>query len=88
MTTCTRIKILLLAALLMTTAQAEEIATTDILSRTSEATLACAQWTPVGLCFWLKCTYFSCDVETSLKIGQVPPLPSRSSSLQDRIRLE
>jgi integrating conjugative element protein (TIGR03756 family) len=31
------------------------------------------QWTPVGLCFWLRCSYFECDVESSLKIGHYNP---------------
>ena len=31
------------------------------------------QWTPIGLCFWLQCSFFSCDVESSLKIGHYNP---------------
>lgn len=53
--------------------RAETISTTKIISRTAEATLACMQWTPVGLCFWLNCTWISCAVESSLKIGHYNP---------------
>lgn len=56
-----------------TQTRAVEVSTADILSRTADATLACMQWTPVGLCFWLRCNWFSCDVESSLKIGHYNP---------------
>ncbi len=59
--------------LFMSPVKATDISTTDILSRTAEASLACMQWTPVGLCFWLQCTWFSCNVESSLKIGHYNP---------------
>ena len=31
------------------------------------------QWMPVGLCFWLQCSWVSCEVESSLKIGHYNP---------------
>jgi len=68
-----RIGLLLLAFAVTPAAHSEDISTTEIVSRTAEATFACMQWTPVGLCFWLQCTWFSCDVESSLKIGHYNP---------------
>ena len=68
-----RTGLLLLCLALTPTAQAEDLGTTDILSRTAQASLACLQWMPVGLCFWLRCTWISCDVESSLKIGHYNP---------------
>ena len=64
------ISTLMLAALI---ARAGTISTTEIVSKTAEATFACMQWTPVGLCFWLRCSYFECDVESSIKIGHYNP---------------
>ena len=52
---------------------AADIRTTDIVEQTAEATFACMQWTPVGLCFWLRCSWYECSVETSLKIGHYNP---------------
>jgi integrating conjugative element protein (TIGR03756 family) len=54
-------------------AQAGNINTAEILSKTAEGTLACLQWMPVGLCVWLDCSLFSCSVQTSLKIGHYNP---------------
>ncbi len=53
--------------------RASDISTSEIVSRTAEAAIACMQWTPVGLCFWLDCGWFSCRIETSLKIGHYNP---------------
>jgi integrating conjugative element protein (TIGR03756 family) len=50
-----------------------DIRTTDIVEKTAEATFACMQWTPVGLCFWLRCSWYQCSVETSLKVGHYNP---------------
>jgi integrating conjugative element protein (TIGR03756 family) len=54
-------------------ARAGSISTADIASKTAAATFACMQWSPVGLCFWLKCSFFACEVESSLKIGHYNP---------------
>ena len=56
-----------------TTVHAGTITTPEILSKTSAATFACMQWTPIGLCFWLDCSFFACSVESSLKIGHYNP---------------
>jgi integrating conjugative element protein (TIGR03756 family) len=64
---------LMLVAGLACESRAAEITTADIVSKTTEATFACLNWQPVGLCFWLRCSYFECSVETSLKIGHYNP---------------
>ena len=57
----------------VTAARAGTISTGEIISKTTSATFACMQWTPIGLCFWLNCSYFECSVESSLKIGHYNP---------------
>ena len=71
----TRLCLLLLSLsmVLSPSTRAGSISTGDIISKTADATFACMQWTPVGLCFWLRCSYFECDVESSLKIGHYNP---------------
>jgi integrating conjugative element protein (TIGR03756 family) len=71
-----RVAPILLAGLLCASpadSSAGSITTAEIIERTSAATFACMQWTPVGLCFWLNCSLFSCSVESSLKIGHYNP---------------
>jgi len=53
--------------------RAGTITTPEILSKTAAATFACMQWTPIGLCFWLECSFFACSVSSSLKIGHYNP---------------
>jgi integrating conjugative element protein (TIGR03756 family) len=62
-----------LLALSTNPAQAGEITTTTILRHTAAATLSCARWTPVGVCFWLQCSLSGCAVRSSLKIGHYTP---------------
>ncbi len=57
----------------LTVARAGTITTPEILSKTAAATIACMQWTPIGLCFWLDCSFFGCGVKSSLKIGHYNP---------------
>ena len=67
---------LTIAVLLLTLAlptRASNISTTEIIQRTTRATFACSQWRATGLCFWLRCSWFSCDVEVSLKVGHYNP---------------
>lgn len=52
---------------------AGSINTAEILQRTASATFSCMQWRATGLCFWLRCSWFSCNVETSLKVGHYNP---------------
>lgn len=49
------------------------ISTAEILSNTTSAAVTCMQWRPIGICFWLRCTIYSCDVETSIKVGHYNP---------------
>jgi len=49
------------------------ITTTQILTQTASAALACMQWTPIGVCFWLLCSSYSCEVKTSIKVGHYNP---------------
>lgn len=49
-----------------------ELKTIDIVEGTIEC-LDCFDYEIVGICFWLKCTFFSCDVETSIKVKHYIP---------------
>jgi integrating conjugative element protein (TIGR03756 family) len=64
---------LALPLLMVASARAGTISTSDIISRTASASIACMQWMPIGLCFWLECTPFGCSVTTSLKVGHYNP---------------
>lgn len=33
----------------------------------------CLHWELLGICFWLKCTLFSCDIEESVRVGHYIP---------------
>ncbi|MDE0410799.1 MAG: TIGR03756 family integrating conjugative element protein, partial [Gammaproteobacteria bacterium] len=50
-------------------AHAGTITTSQIVERTSDAALACMRWMPVGVCFWLRCSWSGCRVKSSLKVG-------------------
>ena len=63
--------ILLMWAPLMS--HAGTISTTEIVSQTTSAALSCMRWMPVGMCFWLRCSIYECDVETSIKVGHYQP---------------
>ena len=52
---------------------AATITTPGIVAQTTAATLTCMRWTPVGMCFWLRCSWTGCRVRTSLKIGHYNP---------------
>lgn len=64
---------LLVASLGVAPASVQAITTPQIVSDTTSAALACMQWMPVGVCFWLQCTLYSCSVNTSLKVGHYNP---------------
>ena len=68
-----RCVVVLILLLMSVHTRAGSITTPEIISKTAEATFACMQWTPVGVCFWLNCSLFGCEVETSLKIGHYIP---------------
>ena len=68
-------RFLLLAALLWipVSGSAGTINTAQIVSQTTSAALSCMRWMPVGICFWLRCSVYECDVETSIKVGHFQP---------------
>ena len=49
------------------------ITTPEIVAKTTAAALACMQWMPTGVCFWLHCTLTGCSVRTSIKVGHYNP---------------
>ncbi len=67
--------LLLLALLLQVTltTRAATITTPRIIAQTTAATVACMRWMPVGMCFWLRCSWTGCRVRTSLKVGHYNP---------------
>ena len=52
---------------------AATITTPGIIAQTTAATFACMRWTPVGMCFWLHCSWTGCRVRASLKAGHYNP---------------
>jgi integrating conjugative element protein (TIGR03756 family) len=49
------------------------ITTPQIVAQTTTGALTCMRWMPVGLCFWLRCSWSGCAVRTSLKVGHYNP---------------
>ena len=70
-----RLPVLGLALLLLVSAgsQAATVTTPGIIAQTTAATFACMRWMPVGVCFWLRCSWTGCRVRTSLKVGHYNP---------------
>ena len=64
-----------LAALLTNplSGMAGTITTPEIVAKTTAAAFSCMQWMPIGTCFWLQCSLFSCSVRTSIKVGHYNP---------------
>lgn len=50
-----------------------ETNTAKITTDTFAASLACLQWQPSGVCFWLRCSLIECHVETSIKYFHYAP---------------
>ncbi|HEX7763800.1 MAG TPA: TraU family protein [Cellvibrio sp.] len=43
----------------------------------------CLEWELLGICFWLRCSLFSCDIETSWRVGHyIPELVIASYTFQ------
>ena len=59
--------------LLPVTGHTGAIATPSIITQTTTAALSCMQWMPIGVCFWLRCTWSGCSVRTSIKVGHYNP---------------
>ena len=66
---------ILLAALfaLPGTVYAGTTTTPQIVAQTAGAALSCMRWMPIGICFWLRCSWSGCSVKTSLKVGHYNP---------------
>ncbi len=54
-------------------AYTRSITTPTIVADTASAALSCMRWRPIGMCFWLRCTLFGCDVRSSIKVGHYNP---------------
>ncbi|MCP4995203.1 MAG: TIGR03756 family integrating conjugative element protein, partial [Gammaproteobacteria bacterium] len=49
------------------------ITTPGIVAKTTTAALSCMRWMPIGMCFWLRCSWSGCSVRTSIKVGHYNP---------------
>jgi len=63
--------VLFVATALM--AHAGHTTTPQIVAQTITAAPSCVRWMPIGMCFWLRCSWSGCSVETSLKVGHYNP---------------
>jgi len=63
----------LVTALGVAPVPAQTLSTPQIIADTTSAALACMQWLPVGVCFWLQCSVTGCSVNTALKVGHYNP---------------
>jgi len=65
----------LLAAVLTlpVTGNTGTLTTPEIVAKTSTAALSCMRWMPIGMCFWLRCSWSGCSVRTSIKVGHYNP---------------
>lgn len=52
---------------------AGSITTPEIVAKTTAAAFSCMRWMPIGMCFWLRCSWRGCRVRSSLKIGHYNP---------------
>ena len=44
----------------------------------------CLDYRVIGICFWLQCTHFGCDVETSVRVSHYKTECGRLELQQDR----
>ena len=51
----------------------ERVTTAQIVTNTLPGLASCLQWRVSGTCFWLFCTWFSCEVRTSMRISHYSP---------------
>jgi integrating conjugative element protein (TIGR03756 family) len=54
-------------------AEVSTITTTEVITNTLDCVGDCLEWTPVGICFWLECHLFDCEVNESLKVRHYIP---------------
>jgi integrating conjugative element protein (TIGR03756 family) len=64
-----------LAALLMLplAGKAGSITTPQIVAKTTAGAFSCMRWMPIGMCYWLRCSWRGCSVRTSIKVGHYNP---------------
>ena len=70
---CHRWLALVLALAFAPGIQAGSTITSQIIAQTAAGALTCMRWMPVGMCFWLRCSWSGCSVRTSLKVGHYNP---------------
>ncbi|MCP4040979.1 MAG: TIGR03756 family integrating conjugative element protein, partial [Gammaproteobacteria bacterium] len=70
-----RFRTLILTSVLLfpVTGNTGTITTPGIVAKTTVGALACMRWMPIGMCFWLRCSWTGCKVKTSLKVGHYNP---------------
>ena len=64
---------IVIALAIAPTAQAGFTTTAQIVAQTTAGVPTCMRWMPIGLCFWLRCSWSGCEVRTSLKVGHYNP---------------
>src|SRR5690625_3766976 len=69
-----------ISLIMAVTSHAKELNGAEITQATMSCT-ECIDWRFSGICFWLKCTWFSCDIETSIRVSHwIPDLVVTSYS--------
>src|SRR5690625_7420839 len=73
-----------ISLIMAVTSHAKELNGAEITQATMSCT-ECIDWRPSGICFWLKCTWFSCDIETSIRVSHwIPDLEIGRASCRER----
>lgn len=72
-TTTKRIAAIWLASALFARLAIADTNTAKIVADTVGAGLTCMEWKPAGVCFWLNCGFFGCNVRASVKIFHYSP---------------
>ncbi len=65
--------VLVLGLIWVPMAQAGVTTTPQIVAQTTAGALTCMRWIPIGMCFWLHCSWSGCSVRSSLKVGHYNP---------------
>lgn len=73
MKTLRALLLLVLAASATSTTNAGSVVTSTIIDNTLRAAVACANWRPSGICFWLRCGFSGCRIRTTLKVSHYNP---------------
>ena len=64
--------IIMLVAVLSSAVRAEEI-TSAVITESAMACEDCVEWRVSGICFWITCTIFGCDIDTSVRVSHYIP---------------